>query len=76
MSFDKKGKLSPQYVDSYQILKCSGKVAYELDLLEELAPVHRIFHVSMLKKCIRDPCSLFPYKGWELMKTLHMKRFK
>ncbi|WMV49918.1 hypothetical protein MTR67_043303 [Solanum verrucosum] len=58
MRFGKKGKLSPWYVGSYQILKRIGKVAYELDLPNELAPVHPIFHVSMLKKCIGDLVSI------------------
>uniref|UniRef100_A0A0V0GSD7 Putative ovule protein n=1 Tax=Solanum chacoense TaxID=4108 RepID=A0A0V0GSD7_SOLCH len=55
MRFGKKGKLSPRYVVPYQTLKCIGKVAYELDLPNELALVHPVFHVSMLKKCIGDP---------------------
>ncbi|KAK4721211.1 hypothetical protein R3W88_011444 [Solanum pinnatisectum] len=63
MRFGKKGKLSPWFVGPYQVLKCIGKVAYELDLPNELAPVHPVFHVSMLKKCIGDPVSIFPLKG-------------
>ncbi|WMV09251.1 hypothetical protein MTR67_002636, partial [Solanum verrucosum] len=61
--YSPKGKLSPRYVGPYQILKCIGKVAYELDLPNELAPVHPIFHVSMLKKCIGDPVSIIPLEG-------------
>ncbi|WMV29592.1 hypothetical protein MTR67_022977, partial [Solanum verrucosum] len=55
MSFGKKGKLSPQYVGPYQILRRVGKIAYELDLPNELASVHPISHASMLKKCVGDP---------------------
>ena len=40
-----------------------GKVAYELRLPSDLALVHPIFHVSMLKKCIGDPVSIFPIEG-------------
>ncbi|KAK4731766.1 hypothetical protein R3W88_024754 [Solanum pinnatisectum] len=61
--FGKKGKLSPRYVGPYQILKCIEKVAYELDLPNELAPVHPVFHVSMLKKYIGDPISILPLEG-------------
>ncbi|WMV24807.1 hypothetical protein MTR67_018192 [Solanum verrucosum] len=50
MRFHKKGKLSPRYVGPHQILRSIGKVAYELDLPNELASVHPVFHVSMLKK--------------------------
>ncbi|WMV37684.1 hypothetical protein MTR67_031069 [Solanum verrucosum] len=60
MRFGKKGKLSPQYVGPYQILRRVGKVAYELDLPNELATVHPIFHVSILKKCVEDPTSIVP----------------
>ncbi|WMV37212.1 hypothetical protein MTR67_030597 [Solanum verrucosum] len=63
MRFGKKGKLSPRYVGQYQTLKRVGKVAYELDLPNELAPVHPVLHVSMLKKCIGDPISILPLEG-------------
>ncbi|WMV09068.1 hypothetical protein MTR67_002453 [Solanum verrucosum] len=49
MRFGKKGKLSPRYVGPYVILKHVGKVAYELYLPNEFAPIHPVFHVSMLK---------------------------
>ena len=63
MRFGKKGKLSPRYVGPYEILKRVGKVAYELKLPIELAPVHPVFHISMLKKCIGDPVSILPLEG-------------
>ncbi|WMV58279.1 hypothetical protein MTR67_051664, partial [Solanum verrucosum] len=43
MRFGKKGNLSPRYVGPYQILRRVGKVAYELELPNELASVHLIF---------------------------------
>ncbi|WMV09889.1 hypothetical protein MTR67_003274 [Solanum verrucosum] len=63
MRFGKKGKLSPRYVGLYQILKRIGKVACELDLPNELALVHPVFNVSMLKKFIGDPVSIIPLEG-------------
>ncbi|WMV29858.1 hypothetical protein MTR67_023243 [Solanum verrucosum] len=53
--FGKKGKLSPHYIDPYRIYKRIGNGAYELELPEELAAVHPIFHISILKKCMSDP---------------------
>lgn len=50
MWFDKKGKLSPWYVGSNEMLKGVGKVAYELNLPNEFARVHLTFHVSMRQK--------------------------
>lgn len=47
LRFGKKGKLSPRYVGPYQILRHVSKVAYELDLPNDLASVHTVFHVSM-----------------------------
>ncbi|XP_027767758.1 uncharacterized protein LOC114074036 [Solanum pennellii] len=38
-------------------------VDYELKLQEDLASVHPIFHVSMLKKCLGDPASIMPVEG-------------
>ncbi|WMV30666.1 hypothetical protein MTR67_024051 [Solanum verrucosum] len=60
MRFGKKGKLSPRYVGPYKILKRIGNVAYELDLLAELAAMHPVFHISLLKKCEGDPASIVP----------------
>ncbi|KAH0661922.1 hypothetical protein KY284_026853 [Solanum tuberosum] len=60
MRFGKKGKLSPRYIGPYRISKRIGKVAYELELPQELATVHSIFHISMLKKCMGDPSLIIP----------------
>ena len=54
MRFGKKGKLSPRYVEPYLITKSIGKVAYKLDLPQDMSAIHNVFHVSMLKKCIHD----------------------
>ena len=58
--FEKKGKLSRQYVGPYDILKRVGSVAYELKFPNELAIIHPVFHVSMHKNCIGDTISILP----------------
>ena len=55
MRFGRKGKLCPRCVGPYKVLQRIGKIAYELKLPSELALVHPVFHVSMLKKCMGDP---------------------
>ncbi|WMV58980.1 hypothetical protein MTR67_052365 [Solanum verrucosum] len=60
MRFGKKGKLSPKYVGPYRILKRIGKVAYKLELPADLAAVHLVFYISLLKKCVGDPTSVVP----------------
>ncbi|WMV19096.1 hypothetical protein MTR67_012481 [Solanum verrucosum] len=52
MRFRKKGKLSPCFIGSYQILRCVGKVAYELEFSNELASVHPVSHVFMLRNVL------------------------
>ena len=63
MRLGKKGKLSPRYVGPYKIMKRFGKVAYELELQAELAAVHPVFHISLLKKCMGDPASIVPLES-------------
>ena len=57
--FVKKKKLSPRYVDPYEILQKICKVAYELRLPSELTSVYLVFYFSMLKKCVGDPSRFF-----------------
>jgi hypothetical protein len=52
--FGIKGKLSPRYIEPYLITARVGSLAYRLQLPESMAGVHPVFHVSMLKKYIRD----------------------
>ena len=52
--------MSLRYVGPYEILQRVGEVAYELALPVDLAVVHPVFHVSMLKKCLGDPASILP----------------
>jgi hypothetical protein len=53
--FGIKGKLSPRYIGPYLITAQVGSLAYWLQLPEFIAGVHPVFHVSMLRKYIRDP---------------------
>ncbi|WMV24171.1 hypothetical protein MTR67_017556 [Solanum verrucosum] len=70
MRFGKKEKFSPCYVGQYHILRRIGKVVYELDLPNDLALVHSVFHVSFLKKCVGDPTSVVPFESLDIKEIL------
>jgi len=54
MRFGKKSKLSLKFIGPYEILDGVGEVAYRLALPPCLAKVHNAFHVSQLRKYLRD----------------------
>ncbi|KAL1208840.1 hypothetical protein V5N11_010518 [Cardamine amara subsp. amara] len=45
-------RLSPRYMGPFRIVKRVGPVAYRLELPEIMQAFHKVFHVSMLKKCL------------------------
>ena len=48
---------------TYKILKKVGEVGYVLELPVELAAVHQVFHISLLKKCVGDLSSIVPLES-------------
>lgn len=71
MRFGEKGKLSPRYLGPYEIFQRFRKVSYEFKLPCELALVHWIFHVYMLKKCLGNPVYILPIEGLGLNEKLY-----
>ena len=55
MRFGKKGKLSPRFIGSYEVIEKVGPVAYRLALPPDLEKIHNVFHVSMLRRYRSDP---------------------
>ena len=53
--FGKRGKLLPRYIGPFEILERVGAVAYQSALPLSLSNVHKVFHVSMLRKYTADP---------------------
>ena len=50
LRFRKKGKLSPRFIGPYEVLERIRPMEYQLALPLELAKLHDVFHVSMLRK--------------------------
>jgi hypothetical protein len=57
-TFGMKGKLAPRYIGLFPILEKCETMAYKLDLPPSLAGVHDIFHLSLLKKCLKAPVDI------------------
>ena len=53
--FGERGKLSPRFIGTFEILERIDTVAYRLALSSSMSGVHEVFHVSMLRKYTPDP---------------------
>nr|GEX11385.1 putative reverse transcriptase domain-containing protein [Tanacetum cinerariifolium] len=61
--FGKQGKLNPRYVRPFKVLAKIRKIAYRLELCQELRRVHHTFHVSNLKKFYADEPLVMSLEG-------------
>ncbi|XP_022007702.1 uncharacterized protein LOC110906960 [Helianthus annuus] len=69
--FRKRGKLSPRFIGPFEIVERVGKVAYRLELPEELNGIHSTFHVSHLRKCLADETARIHYNDIEVDNNLN-----
>ena len=69
MRFKKKGKLSPRFIGSYEVIKKVGPVANRLPLPPELEKIHNVFHVSMLRRDRSDPSDVVSLEVIDLDQT-------
>jgi len=67
--FGKVGKPAVRFIGPYKIIGKVGEVAYRLDLPADMH-LHPVFHVSMLRKHIRDPSVVEPERIEELETNL------
>ena len=70
MRFGKKGKLSPRFIGPFEILERVRAVAYRIALPSNLAAVHNMFHVSMLRKYTPDPTHVIEHETLPLREDL------
>lgn len=68
--FKGKKKLAPRYIGPYEIIGRVGATAYRLALPAELARLHDVFHVSMLRKYMPDPTHVLGTEPIELKEDL------
>ncbi|GJZ54829.1 putative reverse transcriptase domain-containing protein, partial [Tanacetum coccineum] len=66
----KRGKLNPRYIRPFKILAKVGTLAYRLDFPEQLSRVHSTFHVSNLKKYLKETEDKSEVKGLENVLTI------
>nr|GEY19401.1 putative reverse transcriptase domain, ribonuclease H-like domain, aspartic peptidase domain protein [Tanacetum cinerariifolium] len=69
--FGKRGKLNPRYVGPFKVLEKIGKVAYKLELPEELSKVHNMFYMFNLTKCHADEPLAVSLDGFHFDDKLH-----
>ena len=64
--FGKRGKLSPRFIEPFEMLERIGTVAYRLALPPSMSGVHEVFHVSMLRKYNPDPAHVVDWGQIEI----------
>jgi hypothetical protein len=73
LRFGLKGKLTPRFIGPFKILQRVGPVAYKVDLPPQLARVHDVFHVSLLRKANVDPARVLPQIPVEVKEDLTLE---
>ena len=64
--FGKRGKLAPRFIGPFEILERVGTVACHLTLPPSMSGVHKVFHVSMLRKYTPDPAHVVDWEEIEV----------
>ncbi|XP_073294437.1 uncharacterized protein [Primulina huaijiensis] len=70
MRFGKKDKLSPRFIGPFKILNRVGTLVYRVALSPNLAGVHNVFHVSMLRKYMANPSYVLNFEPLQLTPNL------
>ncbi|XP_073020310.1 uncharacterized protein [Primulina eburnea] len=73
MIFGKKGKFSSRYMGLFEIQERVGTLAYRVALPRNLAGVHNVLHVSMLRKYMSNPLYVLNYEPLQLSPNLSLE---
>src|SRR3954464_447613 len=73
--FGIKGKLAPRYIAPFRILAKRGQVSYQLELPPHLSQVHKVFHVSQLRRCFKDPIREIDHETLDLQHDLSYREY-
>jgi hypothetical protein len=73
LRFGMKGKLAPRFIGPFEIQKRIEPIAYEINLPSQLAKVHNVFHVSLLRKADVDPSRVLPQVPVEVKEDLTLE---
>ena len=68
--FGQKRKLSPRFIEPFEILQRVGSVTYQLALAPSLQGIHDVFHVSSLRKYVSDPNHVIRYEPLQVKENL------
>ena len=68
--FGKRGKLNARHIRPYEVLERVGQVVYGLALPPELAQIHDVFHISMLRRYWSDPSHIITGQPIEVKNNL------
>ena len=64
--FGERGKLSPRFIRTFEILKRVVTFAYRLALPPSMSGVHEVFHVSILRVYTLDPAHVVDWRQIEV----------
>ncbi|KAL9400793.1 hypothetical protein Peur_004642 [Populus x canadensis] len=73
LRFGMKRKLAPRYIKPFEILRCIRPVAYKINLPSQLAKVHNVFHVFLLRKANIDHVRVLPQVPVEVKEDVTLK---
>ncbi|KAL4377816.1 hypothetical protein GQ457_02G025970 [Hibiscus cannabinus] len=73
LRFGKRGKLSPHYIDLFEVIEKVGSMASRLALPPDFDKIHNGFHVSMLRRYRSDPSHVLEPEEVELDSNLLYK---